>query len=46
METFFNLRIPKSKPGSLIIKPDGRTFITGVAERYNEDCYSDELVNS
>ena len=45
MDWIFNLQIPKSQAGALIIRPSGRTFINGVAEEYDIDCYDEELLN-
>ena len=43
MDFFFRLQIPRSAPGSFIIRPQGKTFITGIASSYKDDQY-DELI--
>ena len=35
MDWFFNLQIPKSTPTTLIIRPASKTFVTGIAMRYD-----------
>ena len=34
MDWFFNLQVPITRPGCFIIRPTGKTFITGIAYKY------------
>ena len=46
MDFIFKLQIPRSTPGSFIIRPQGKTFITGISSSYHDDHYDKQILGN
>eukprot|EP00347_Sterkiella_histriomuscorum_P009196 403342157 len=44
MDPLFNKLVPQSKPKVFIIRPRGKTFITGLASSYDEDSFDEGIL--
>jgi hypothetical protein len=47
MDSLFNrCTIPESTPLLLIVRPSGKTWVTGMASRFDIDCYNPQFFNN
>lgn len=44
MDPLFNKLVPESKPKIFIVRPRGKTFITGLASAYDDDFFNEHIL--
>ena len=44
MEPLWDLQIPRSTADTIVIRPTGAMFVTGISESYDEECYDKNVL--